>query len=524
MCCGIEFFSISGNKQNGKGRKFCSKECKMQSFDRFNAWTDEEIGLFEHLSSLMPKHQIPYEFRKIAESKQWLKRSHVAVSHKLHTLELDYSLSTSRKYYTTTELAQILNINISRINCKWRQNGLEFAFYRSTRVNSISIYTLKKYAANRPRDFYGIQVSKLNIIFRDMAFSKEIFELAFGDSFSRCFYIVRLEGGVYESVGDASKRLDIGQSTIEQAIKRESGINTTPQHAHRGEPYNFIKLNYPRYLAPDGYEKEFNELAGSILIELYREYQKIQGYSKLGIHVVAVRQAVNIALVSFRAYFTDKSNGVVKNTVEVIAEYWQKRCIKVFMWHLQVDNFTISRRRIFNNLKQRAYRIFVGVYGASADSYFGEYADEFISSYSEAYFKDQYLPTRYPQNKYVASDIWVFVECLSLCVLRKNRKLSLAMAKAINFVKRRQPQSNYNPDWIDHNYHSENEEASSEIDVIIEGLDMLNLEPSYKQMCNDYVQAFCKHGDAYQVREELKISKEMEQQIMQTLKLATAPF
>lgn len=512
--CGCKFQSKTKGGKNGKN--YCSEKCRQDSFVRFDQWLDYEILELERLSKLMPKKQISHEFLRISKLKGWRNRSYTAVRTKLYLMELDHSPTLEREWYTAYELADVLNIHYARPNKKWRENGLDWSFYMGWRTCTFHIKDVKKYAAKRPRDFYGIPVGKLNIIFKDLAFSKEIFELAFSDSFSNCFCIVRLQGGVFKSAGDCADKLVLGQSTVENNVKSESSINVRGTH-------DLVKLNYPIYLAPFGYEDEFNELAGNILIQLYAEYKNIEGYSKLGIQVISVRQAVQIALMSFRAFFRNKSLSIAEKSKEAIANFWKDKYIKIYLWHFQICNYNSSRNRIHRNLKVRCGGLFSSIYKNQSEQYFKEFCDYFISKFTESYFCDQFLPKKLMQNKYIYCDIWLFVECMSLVVIKKQKNLALAKAFAYTFIKKNQPSSNYNPDWLEHNIHTE-ESSFSQIEVILQGLDELNLEDSYKLLCNKYIQGFLRLGDASTIKKHLGINDETEAEILKTLKLATVPF
>lgn len=519
--CNQPFVVNSTNGLN-KVRKFCSNKCQQLGCSRTDIWSPEEIETFKAMLEEMPCLMVSDSWNRIAQEKGWKQRSFIS----LQAMRRKHSSpkpSLKRQSWTLREIARILNINLHRPATRWQKEGLSILIIPNhPKFIAVSRENIKKYAARRPKDFYGIPIDRLNVIFQDMKFTKEIFELAFADTRSQCFTIVKLEGGVFKSQGIAAKELNLGISSVEHNIRREKNV----------KGHNLVKLDYPKYLAPAGYEDEFNSLAGNILVEVYNELKVIHGYTKLGIQAVAVRQAVDIALISFRAHFRNISNEVSKErTLEMIAEFWKNKVLSIFKKHQILRNNNRSRAIITANLKRITYNVFSS-YNDKQEEHFLEFVNHFISSYSEKYLRKSCLPWQIPSETFINSDMFTLIECMSTARMNRGGKLyPVAKLNAYSYIKKNRPSSSFNPDWVEHtNYEasqSSNESIES-LEIIIQGLDNLVIDEKLKQDCKQYVKLFCTHGDSLECKNKMGIDWKYEREILDVLKqsamLNNSPF
>lgn len=530
---------------NSVKKKYCSKDCRNIYLQKtssnpnksivgaanavFRYWTNAEDETLRELSKSFHVTQIIDMWNDIADKNNWLYRNGAGIRQRIFRLGL--SNQSEDDNFIPKRLAKILDINKCRISDWIETNKLETINYcysqsGNYQVRLISKKLFKEFAITHPNSLWDISVNNLDKLLNDRNLSKEIVEIA---SLSKPksgvkFTVVRLTIGghkplVYKSSYTAALDLRCTINAISKNLKRDT---PTEKHGH------FVKLDYPVYLVPLQYRNEFNQLAGKLLIRIFEDLSKIQGYRKTICIVVAVRQAVQIALMTFRREHRLLLDNKTFDDKEAYSEYWIEKFYTLYNFHANVRDSQKSITKIKSTLRFFVYPMFVAKYKSKASFHFDEYSANLIAKWSNTYYSRSVLPYNYkPQSRFEYGDIFTYVNGLATATvtLPDKSRFRLAALETFHYFKKHPTETELNNEWLAHNETQEtNHDCSQELQEIIDNLSSLNISNDLLNDTIKFVEIFMQTNDFEVTRNKLNISYGQQQEILETLKKSSLPF
>ncbi len=403
-------------------------------------WSEPELELLKSWIGVKPLQQVLQDWNSIARERGWPERSnngiHIKFSRSARLPGGSRSVKTTQDNLSMCDLAKSLDIPNDRIR-KWVRLGLtrqEYGHAADNRPHKTAIArsNLREFAASHPEEFWGIDPKKLSKALGDPKLARKIHKTVDQPTVGRPITVIRLDDGeVYKSAKHASATVSIPKHVILHVCKRE-----TP--ARGGS--DWCQLDYPVFWVPLSVREEFNFLAGKLLYEIYIQFQKLDGFTKLCCVVVAARIAVQITLATFRKRDRQVINGEKLTPKEIIADFYQKRILEQMTMFLGLDQRQ-GWQRIVGKIKYMAYSTFRSMLpkdtSAQIQAYLEEFAMQWIQDYSKYFLKNSYLPTGYKvNNKLEIADFYTsaYASPYATIDLGEKGKLLLLRVKAYRYI------------------------------------------------------------------------------------------
>jgi hypothetical protein len=516
--------------RNYRSRDYCSLECRKEGLRvkyptgtrMSRAWSPEEDELLRGMLTKVHAKQLVKIWNNIKPDKA-PERGTSAIFIRIKRLGLSRRCDS---VWTSYDLGRKLGICVDRVQ-KWVDRAwLSTDNYgydgKRYHLKLISKTYFKDFAVRHPEELWGIGYQKLKL-FLGVQLAREISELAVQPTTGRTMVIVRLgTDEVYRSARDAAAVFDISKSTILRNLERDKEIKRVG---------HFVRLDYPLFWVPSEYRDDFNNLCGQILLKIFCELSSISGYKKTACIVVAVRQSVVIALTAFKKNLKLIEQGEKIATTEAIAEYWYTRFAEKLKHHVNLCSES-SRARIRNTLKSITFDLFKNTYKEKALDYFDNFVCDFIYYCTTTYLNKSALPLYFKaQSKLEHADLWTHIEMSCHARLwindkdKRQKKMSLAVIRALCFLKKNPYFYSFNEEYILHQPISNYPETdNSVLTEILEALHGLSLETSFYELCVNFVNEFLEVGDINLVKQSLELSEEKTQGILSTLRMAAMPF
>ena len=504
----------------------------------FRVWTDDEDNKLRELSRKLHITQIVSIWNQLANENKWCERSRYSISSRLIKLKLNCIASEDN--FLPNRLAKILEINATSVRTWLSEGKLKSENYSHTKqthenftkeynqIRLISKQSFKEFVITHPYELWDIGEKNLSKLI-DRKLAKEVAEIADTNKQIKKvkMTIVRLsvdgyEPKVFPSINQAFLNVNSSIAAISRNLNRDT---PTQKDGH------FVKLDYPVYLVPLKYRDDFNQLAGKLLIRIFDDLSKIEGYRKTICIVVAVRQAVQIALMTFRREHRLLLDNKTFDDKESYSEYWIEKFYSLYNFHANARDSQKSISKIKSTLKFFVYPMFMTNYKSKADYHFDEYSINLIAKWSNTYYSRSVLPYNYkPQSRFEYGDIFTYVNGLAMATvtLPDKSQFKLAKLEAFAYFKKHPNETELNNEWLAHNEtHPEpdtNLEYSEQLDEIISNLNSLDISDDLLQDTIKFVETFMTTNDFGATRNKLNISYGRQQEILETLKKSSLPF
>ncbi|MFN6560026.1 MAG: hypothetical protein RMY28_009480 [Nostoc sp. ChiSLP01] len=410
----------------GRSRRvFCSRKCANIGAYA-NVWTEEENSRLLKLINRTPVRIIAKNWNNFASKKGWIQRTENAVQDQITKLCRKHNLTSvcTKDEFKQTTLAKLLDIKVDRVR-SWVRAGLAAKTLNGNvglKWNSVAIskFDLEEFANKRPEMFYGINPSFLRRVINSKAVVDKIIERTNTQlPKKRDYAIIRLDKpAVYSNCEEAAKDVNMTRQGIRYNLEHgEATINGM----------EWARLEYTLFIVPSAIRNEFNYHAGWILIEIYQDLKRIDGFSKRSVLPTANRIAVQVTIMAFRRNHRETVKGIPFTPKKDICEFWKDKMIaNIQRFYQRQDNACFNW--ILSTIKNKAEHIIRDKVELE------EFALDAINELSRYFLNKSFLPNGYqPKTALEKADYYsaIFGYSMVTVDITSEKRMSLITLKAL---------------------------------------------------------------------------------------------
>ncbi len=439
--CGTEFTDTARNR-----RIFCSRKCANIGAYA-NIWTEEENNRLLKLINKVPVRVIARDWNDYAIKKGWKERTENAVQDQITKLCRKHKLTSvcTKDEFKMTTLAKLLDIRVDRVR-SWVRGGLVAKSINGNiglRWNSVAISKsdLEDFANKRPDAFYGINPSFLRRVINNKSVVDKIIERTNTQLPSKRDYaIIRLdEPAIYKNCEEAAQTVGMTRQGIRHNLEHgETMINGM----------EWARLEYALFIVPSAIRNEFNYHAGWILIEIYQDLKRIDGFSKRSVLPTANRIAVQVTIMAFKKNHRETTKGIPLTPKKDICEFWKDKILEnIQRFYKRTENSCFNY--ILSTIKNKVEHIIRDKVELE------EFALDTINELSKYFLNKSFLPNKYqPKTALERADYYsaIFGSSMATIDVSPEKRMSIIILKAL---KRRDEQQivkqSYSEIFLEHN-------------------------------------------------------------------------
>ncbi|WP_375452973.1 hypothetical protein [uncultured Nostoc sp.] len=441
--------SVCDNQFTDTGRArrvFCSRKCANKgSYE--NLWTEEENDRLLKLINKLPVRIIARDWNTYAAKKGWNQRTENAVGDQITKLCRKHNLTSvcTKDEFKMTTLAKLLDIKVDRVR-SWVRGGLVAKTLNGNvglRWNSVAISKsdLEEFANKRPEVFYGINPSYLRKVINNKSVVDKIIERTNTQLLKKRDYaIVRLDQpAVYQNTEEAAIAVNMTRQGIRYNLEHgEAMVNGA----------EWARLEYALFIVPSAIRNEFNYHAGWILVEVYQDLKRIDGFSKRSVLPTANRIAVQVTIMAFKRNHKEAVKGISLTPKKDICEFWKEKIIANIQKFYQREDSSCFNW-ILSAIKNKVEHIIKDKVELE------EFALDTINELNKYFLNKSFLPNGYqPKTAIERADYYsaIFGSSMATIDVSSDKRMSIIILKALKHQHEQQiTKEAYNEQFLRHN-------------------------------------------------------------------------
>ena len=412
------------------------------------AWSAEENNRLIKLIGKQPVRAIIRDWNVCATKKKWAQRTEGAVQSQITRLCKKHELTSvcTRDEFNQATLANLLDIKVDRVKA-WVAAGLIAKSLngnvgKKSNKTAISKSDLEDFVSIRPEMFYGINPSYLRRVINNKSVVDKIIKTTNTQlPRKRDYTIVRLdEPAVYENSEQAAIAAQITRQSIRYNLERGETMVSGMEWA---------RLEYALFIVPSAIRNEFNYHAGWILIEIYQDLKRIDGFSKRSVLSTANRIAVQVTIMAFKRNHKEVIKGISLTPKKDICEFWKDKIItNIQRFYNRTENNCFNW--ILSAIKKKVEHIIKNRIELE------EFALDTINELSRYFLNKSFLPNGYqPRTALEKADYYSTILSSSMATIevRPDKKISVTILKALRRRSEKEMEKEaYNEQFLRHNF------------------------------------------------------------------------
>jgi hypothetical protein len=415
-------------------------------------------------------------------------------------------------FWSAATLAKTLGISHARVD-SWRHRGLQTNVNHSVDKHHTRYYISRQqfeaFAIAKPQILRGIKASNI----RKITKSKKVFaaiEAYLEKPHPSDIVIIRLnDGQVFQSAVQAAK-------FVNSVVTDKGILYNCASDKPMVNGMDWYKLSYPCFEVPLSIKKEFLYWSGLVFYEMYQELVTIEGYKKSCL-VVAVRNAVQVALFTFRRQARQIQDNQEVTPKSELVEFYQKGIIDRIK-KLYNKTERDCWQSVKNGIEKAIANIVTKKTNEKSVNLILEEIALIIMERRHKHFYKNFLPIGYnPQSRLEKADYFQYIYASAVYAVvdfKSGKRVRTCIIEALAYLERiynKRKASSY----IDEMKAPDTEQSiSSELESILTQVGELDIGDELKQKCRRQVDAFIDSNGASSIDKE----------VMEILRRASAPF